>query len=111
MASDIYLCPDGKHRKVDYFNAFFPVKSEKMRILNFGYMQESRILNVHVASYEQKKSIYINLSRNAFIEEEYKTILERVFTGQELQLLRLDDEEESEKPKRQTPRKNIKRRR
>ena len=46
MASDIYLCPDGKHVKVDYFNAFFPAKSEKMRILNFGYMQESRILNV-----------------------------------------------------------------
>ena len=81
MASDIYLCQDGKHVKINFMNAFFPTHTEKLRILNFCYLQESRILNVSVASYEQKRSIYINLGRNAFVEEEYKNILERVFTG------------------------------
>ena len=46
MVSDMWLLEDGKNVHIDFMNAFFNPKSETMRILNFGYMQESRILNV-----------------------------------------------------------------
>ena len=62
-------------------NAFFLPKNEKLRILNFGYLQESRVLNVSVASYEQKRQVYINLDRNSFTEPEFRTIMEKIFTG------------------------------
>ena len=52
MVADMYLYEDGKHVHINYMNAFFMPKNEKMRILNFGYLQDSRIYNVSVASYE-----------------------------------------------------------
>jgi hypothetical protein len=46
MVSDMWLLEDGKNVHIDFMNAFFNPKSETMRILNFGYLQDSRILNV-----------------------------------------------------------------
>jgi len=46
MVSDMWLNEDGKTVHIDYMNAFFNSKSETMKIINFGYLQESRILNV-----------------------------------------------------------------
>ena len=41
-----WLIAIAKNVHIDFMNAFFNPKSETMRILNFGYLQESRILNV-----------------------------------------------------------------
>ena len=38
MVSNLYIYPDGKHIKVNFMNAFFPTRTEKLRILNFGYL-------------------------------------------------------------------------
>lgn len=51
MINDIWIYGDGKHIEVAFMNAFFLPKAEKMRILNFGYKQESRIHNLDCVTY------------------------------------------------------------
>ena len=46
MVNNIWLMEDGKHIEVEFMNAWFLQKTEKFRILNFGYIAESRVLNV-----------------------------------------------------------------
>ena len=55
-----------------------------MRIMNFGYAKETRLLNVKSVKYKVEENIYINIDRNAYIHPEYREILDRVLTGQEL---------------------------
>jgi len=51
MVHNLYLLPDGKQIEVEYFSAFGKPKKERMRIINFGYMEESRFLNLKKVSY------------------------------------------------------------
>ena len=51
MIKDLWIYKNGEHIEVDFMSAFFNPKSEKMRIINFGYMTESRIYNIHHISY------------------------------------------------------------
>ena len=61
---NIWLLPDGKHIEVEFFSAFLNPKTEKMKILNFGYMEPSRFLNTDKVSYKSGQvDIYINMSR------------------------------------------------
>jgi len=61
MVNNMWLLEDGKHIEVEFMNAFMMQQTEKMRILNFGYMAESRVLNVQSVTYKQTENIYINL--------------------------------------------------
>ena len=86
MVNDLWLHQDGKHVDIAFMSAWGIPKTEKMRILNFGYMQESRLLNVDVATYQQLRSVYINVDRNAFHHPEHNEIIKRLMSGQELTL-------------------------
>ena len=65
-------------------NAFGLPKTEKMRIMNFGYRQESRILNVDAVQYQSDRHVYINLNRNVFLHTEMNEMLKRILSGQEI---------------------------
>ena len=62
-------------------------KTERMRIMNFGYPEDSRLLNVIVASYQQRK-VYINLERNSFANPEYNNMIENILIGKGIDLSR-----------------------
>ena len=67
MVNNLWLLPDGKHIEIEFMSAFMTPKTEKMRIMNFGYMADSRLLNVKAVSYQSGlRTIYINLNRNVF---------------------------------------------
>ncbi|TNV71922.1 hypothetical protein FGO68_gene17578 [Halteria grandinella] len=84
MIQDIWLMPDGRHIEVTFFNAFWIPKTEKLRIVNLGYLAPSRLYNVESASYMQNRTLYINLHRNLYKHPEYEEIIKRIFMGQQL---------------------------
>ena len=84
MVNNLWILQDGKHIEVQFMNAFFLPKTEKFRIMNFGYLQESRLNNTMVSTYQQDRSLYINFNRNAFHHLEHTAIIKKVMTGQEL---------------------------
>ena len=51
MVNNLWLLSDGRNIEIDFMNAFFEPTSEKLRIMNFGYLQESRIYNISCATY------------------------------------------------------------
>ena len=62
--NNIWLHSDGKHIDVEFFSAFSNPKTEKMKIMNFGYMEDSRFLNTQKVSYQSgQRNVYINLTR------------------------------------------------
>jgi len=91
MVNDLWIYGDGKHVEIQFMNAFFLPRTEKMRILNFGYLAESRIHNLDCATYQQERTVYINLDRNAFHHQEHQEVLKRMFSGQELTFSSVDD--------------------
>ena len=67
MVNNLWLLPDGKHIEIEFMSAFMTPKTEKMRIMNFGYLADSRFLNVKSVSYQSGlRHIYINMNRNVF---------------------------------------------
>ena len=85
MVNNLWLLDDGSNVEVEFMNAFGLPKTEKMRIINFGYRQESRLLNVDAVKYKSDRHIYINQSRNVFVHQEMNEVLNRVLKGQELE--------------------------
>ena len=55
MINNMWLHQDGKFVDIEFMNAFGLLKTEKMRIMNFGYRQESRILNVDAVQYQSSR--------------------------------------------------------
>jgi hypothetical protein len=46
MINNIWLLPDGKSIEIQFMNAFMIPKTKQFKIMNFGYIKESRLLNV-----------------------------------------------------------------
>eukprot|EP00347_Sterkiella_histriomuscorum_P011810 403371013 len=84
MINNIYILPDGQHIEIEYFNAFWIPKKEKLRVVNFGYLAPSRIFNLDMATYQQKSKVYVNLSRNLYKHPEFNEIVQKLLNGQEL---------------------------
>ena len=91
MVNDLWLFDDGKTVEIEFMNAFFPPKRETYRIINFGYLQESRLYKVDTATYQQTSSVFVNQERNAFIDPEHNEVLRRILSGQELKLPQIVD--------------------
>ena len=66
MINNMWLLPDGKRVEVEFMSAFMMPKTETLNILNFGYLEESRLLNVKVATYQTNRKVYVSLGRNVF---------------------------------------------
>lgn len=65
-------------------NAFFLPKSETLKIRNFGYWAPSRVYNVNLFTYQQKKTLYINMSRNIYKDPEYAQVISQMVQGREI---------------------------
>ena len=51
MINNMWLLPDGKRVEIEFMSAFLMPKTEILNILNFGYLEESRLLNVKAVTY------------------------------------------------------------
>ena len=65
-------------------NAFFAEKTETYQIRGFGYLEPSRVWNVDTFTYQQRDQLYINRSRNVFVEENYREMVDKVIGGFEI---------------------------
>ena len=81
VLENILRFEDGKTVEVEFMNAFFPPKRMTYRIINFGYLKDSRLDKVKQATYQQDTTLFLNFERNAFVHPEHKEILKRVFNG------------------------------
>lgn len=84
MINNIWLLEDGKHVEIEFMDAFFVNKTEKFRILNFGSLEPSRLLNVDMATHEMNRKVYVNKTRNLYsvsLNPEYQVILEKILRG------------------------------
>ena len=52
MINDVWLMEDGTTVEIAFMNAFFIPKTQKYRIINFGYLKESRLYKVETATYQ-----------------------------------------------------------
>jgi len=66
MINNIWLLEDGKTVQIEFMDAFFVNKTENFRILNFGALEPSRLLNVDMAIHEMDRKVYVNKSRNLY---------------------------------------------
>ncbi|CDW75092.1 UNKNOWN [Stylonychia lemnae] len=83
LIHDIYIIKDGKFCEVTYYNALWIPKTEKLRIVNFGYFNPSRLYNVDMATYQQKQKIYINLGKNIYKDPEHNEMVKMMLSGKE----------------------------
>ena len=93
MINNIWILEDGRSVEVEFMDAFFVNKTKTFRILNFGSLEPSRLLNVDVATHEDSK-VYINISRNLYsvtLNPEYQVVLEKVLRGQEFTFVSMSD--------------------
>ena len=65
-------------------NAFFAEKTETYAIQGFGYLEPSRVWNVDTFTYQQRDQLYINRSRNVFVNDDYKEMVDKVIGGFEI---------------------------
>ena len=83
MVNNIWILEDGRSVEVEFMDAFFVNKTQTFRILNFGSLEPSRLLNVDVATHEDRK-VYVNIPRNLYsvsLNPEYQVVLEKVLRG------------------------------
>ena len=85
MVNSIHLSSDGKHAHVEFLNAFWMPKQKTLTIRELGYFAPSRIYNVDLAKYQQRETLYINLSRNVYKHPEYESMLRSMMSGKEFQ--------------------------
>ena len=93
MINNIWILEDGRSVEVEFMDAFFVNKTKTFRILNFGSLEPSRLLNVDVATHEDSK-VYINIKRNLYsvtLNPEYQVVLEKVLRGQEFTFVSMSD--------------------
>ena len=98
MINNIWLLEDGKTVEIEFMDAFFVNKTEKFRILNFGALEPSRLLNVDMATHEMDRKVYVNRSRNLYstsLNPEYSVILEKILRGQEFTFVSMTDNGEN----------------
>lgn len=93
MINNLWLLKDGKTVEVQYMNAFFLPKSEKLAIRNFGYWAPSRVYNVSLFTYQQTQTLYMNLGRNVYKDPEYTEVIKQLVQGREIYLGVSDNDE------------------
>ena len=85
MVNNIYLFKDGKHVEIEFMNAFMMPESRKYPVRDFGYMQPSRLFNVHMLTHKQKETLFINMSRNMYANKpEWNDLVSAIFRGKEV---------------------------
>jgi len=81
---NIYLKSDGETVRIEFYNAFFASKEETYKIQDLGYLEPSRVYNLHLAKHKSTTKMYVNIKRNMYKHPEYQEIIKQVFIGKVL---------------------------
>ena len=81
---DMYLKNDGKTVRIEFFNAYLQTSQVEAKIIDIGYLEPSRVYNLHYSKHKLNQKMYINFKKNIYKHPEYKHILQNIFQGNEL---------------------------